>query len=338
MQLENNAKYWNAKQVDVDHVSLALSDDPTPSALHFENGEADISLLLSADIPRFQKSAALSKQLVKFPGFYRSYLAVMHSKNKALEDVRVREAFSLAMGRPNVAKSCSGCVPSYSLVPSSLPGSEAATVTEDVAKAKSLLAAAGYPTGKGLPTVHILVTSDDPTAEATLDNWKTNLGVSVKLDVVDPGSYVQRRAAVQGSNYLGFYGGAFASLPSWRGWTSTLWGGPFTESFSLSATDWDKYNKLIGAGKPDQAQDLLDTNASPEARQFRELVQQADVNPDADAGSKQYAEAAAIRQKTYLFLPTLQNDAYYAVRTGIGGIDQHPGYLLPFYFADLTKS
>jgi oligopeptide transport system substrate-binding protein len=338
MQLDKNPNYWNAKNVDVDHVSLALTDDPTQAGLHFENNETDIAALLSADIPRYQKSASLKKQLILFPSFYRSYLAVMHSKNPALEDVRVREAFSLALGRENVAKSCNGCNASYSLVPSNLPGAGAAAVTEDIPKAKSLLADAGYPNGKGLPTVHILVTQDDPTAEATIDNWKTNLGVNAKLDVVDPGSYVQKRAAVQGSNYIGFYGGAFANLPSWRGWVSTLWGATFTESFSLNSANWARYNSLIGSGKAQQAQQLLDTAASPDARRFAQTVTAADTNGDAAAGNKQYAEAAAVRQKTYLFLPTLTNDAYYAVRSGIGGVGQHPGYLLPFYLGDLTKS
>ena len=148
---------------------------------------------------------------------------------------------------------------------------------------------------------------------------------------------MQKRAAVQNSNTIGFYGGAYASLPSWRSWVSTFWGGRFTESFSLNAADWDKYNSLIGAGKTPQANELLDSNASPDARAFADLVKQADANTDVNAGNAQYAQAAALRQKTYLFLPTLQNDAYYAVRDGIGGVDQHAGYLLPFYLGDLTK-
>ena len=178
----------------------------------------------------------------------------------------------------------------------------------------------------------------DPTLEAVVDNWKRNLGVKAKLDVVEKGVYVEKRSAVQNSNYIGFYSGAFSSLPSWRSWTSTLWGGPFTQSFSLNSADWASYNSLIGASKADQAQQLLDSKASPEAVSFADTVAKADANTDKSAGDAQYASAAATRQQTYLFIPTLTSDAYYAVRSGIGGVDQHSGYLLPFYLGDLTKA
>jgi hypothetical protein len=69
--------------------------------------------------------------------------------------------------------------------PGSLPGySSPAGITYDPEGARKLLAEAGYPGGKGMPTVDILFNRDaghDVIAQAVASDWERNLGVSVSL-------------------------------------------------------------------------------------------------------------------------------------------------------------
>ena len=97
----------------------------------------------------FEKDPALSPALTRLDQFSVNFLTLIPSRNPALEDVRVREAIALAIGRAEVAKAGALVKPSTSLVPSTLPGFDASVgFQEDVAKARQLMADAGYPVAK----------------------------------------------------------------------------------------------------------------------------------------------------------------------------------------------
>lgn len=331
MTLLPNREYWDRDQVRLSQVTLHLTEDLTQAGVHFQGNQVDVALLTSPDVKRFQADPALSKQLVSVRNAYSAYLAVLHSKNPALEDSRIRQALSLAMGRPDVVKTCTGCRASYSLVTDSLPGArESAGVTENVAQAKALLAQAGHPGGAGLPTIHILVnTTPNPALEAIADNWQRNLGVKAKVDILESGVYIQRRQALQDADTIGFYEGAFAGYATWRAWTATLWDPGFVNRFSVPNAKWQGYLDAQKSGDPVA---YAAANASPQARQFSALVDQAIATTDPAASTRLFQQAARVRQDTYLFLPTFYSDTTYVVRTGVSGVQPRLGPLLPFGF------
>jgi oligopeptide transport system substrate-binding protein len=336
MTLVPNEHYWDKGNVTLSQVDLNLTEDPKQAGVHFTSKDADIVSLPPADLPRFQEDDALAKQLVSIPDAFSNYLAVLHSQNPALEDVRVREALSLAMDREKIVKTCADCRPSYSLVPEkSVPGArEAAGVTEDVKRAKQLLADAGYPGGAGLPQVHILANQANPMLEAIVDNWQRNLGITAAVDVVETGVYVERRDQLQPADYIGFYSGSFAAPPTWRAWTATQWDPTAMQIFSISGADWPGYLTAKGNGT---GLAYAAEHASPDATEFAEQVADGSAKPDEAAAEKLYREAARTRQDTYLVLPTTYVDQYYAVRSGISGVDMHVGYLLPFSFKGVSS-
>ena len=103
-------------------------------------------------------------------------------------DARVRRAFAMAMDRDNIAKNIRRMderTASVLIPPGSLPGyASPAGITYDPEGARKLLAEAGYPGGKGMPTVDILFNRDaghDVIAQAVASDWERNLGVSVSL-------------------------------------------------------------------------------------------------------------------------------------------------------------
>jgi ABC-type oligopeptide transport system substrate-binding subunit len=336
MTLVPNKEYRDRDKVKLSQITLHLTDDLTQAGVHFQGNQVDIAQLPPQDVKRFQADPALSKQLVTVRNAFSAYLAVLHSKNPALEDVRVRQALSLAMGRADIVKTCTGCRASYSLPIDTLPGArDAAGVTEDVAQAKALLAQAGHPGGAGLPTIHILVnTTANPVLEAIADNWQRNLGVKAKVDILESGVYIQRRQALQDADTIGFYEGAFSGYTTWRTWTAAVWDPAFVNRFSVPNAKWQGYLDVQKRGGDPAA--YAAANASPQARQFGSLVEQGIATADPAAATKLFQQAARVRQDTYLFLPTFYTDATYVVRTGVSGVRPRLGTLLPFSFAGIS--
>src|SRR6185369_9727803 len=110
--------------------------------------------------------------------FYR-----FNVKRKPFDDVRVRRALTLSIDREQIVKNVTlgGEQPAYSLVPPNMLGYVSKhTFHEDVAEARRLLAAAGYPEGRGFPTVELLYNTLEKhrvIAEAIQQMWRKNLGI-----------------------------------------------------------------------------------------------------------------------------------------------------------------
>lgn len=103
-------------------------------------------------------------------------------------DRRVRRAFAMALDKERIARSVRrlGEPAATTLIP---PGSLAgynspAGLPYDPERARAELAAAGYPGGRGFPTVEILFNRDgghDIIAQAAARDWQEKLGVRVEL-------------------------------------------------------------------------------------------------------------------------------------------------------------
>ncbi len=117
------------------------------------------------------------------------YYGFNHTKG-VFKDKNVRLAFNYAIDRESLVEKTlqgSGSAAVYGIVPP-MPGYPHEKVngyTLDVEKAKSLLAEAGYPNGKGFPDVTLYYNSEDNAnslvASAIQNELKENLGVTIKL-------------------------------------------------------------------------------------------------------------------------------------------------------------
>ncbi len=135
-----------------------------------------------------------ANQLVK-ASTYDSWYLTYNTFTKPFSDLRVRQAFDFAIDRQsltsNVLKGVS--LPNYTLLMPGFPGfDKSITVPYDVKKAQGLLAAAGYPGGKGFPSITIYlrnssgeITTTQPAAEFIQSQLKTNLGISLNVKVID---------------------------------------------------------------------------------------------------------------------------------------------------------
>src|SRR5262249_740162 len=151
------------------------------------NGGLDTSLVPPANRREGATSGSpLNKQLVRKPEL-TTYALEFNNKDKPFDDPKVRMAFGTAVHRKAfVEGGLQGVgVPTTAWVPPGMPGYDAnigARYAFDAAKAKQLLADAGYPNGQGLAKVTLLITSTDTNrlvGQFLQDQFKKNLNVDI---------------------------------------------------------------------------------------------------------------------------------------------------------------
>ncbi|MBI4758384.1 MAG: peptide ABC transporter substrate-binding protein [Chloroflexi bacterium] len=180
----------NIPKPKINEVTWYMLDD-TPAMANYETGKQDAASVPLADIDRVKADPKLSKEL-KIAPILCTYYYGFNTKKKPMDNPKVRLAFSMAVDRVSLIKN----VTKGDQEPAqwfSRPGLAGAPTLKDypdlgvkfnAAKAKALLAEAGYPDGKGLPEITLMYNTHEghkKIAEAIQQMWKTNLGVEVKV-------------------------------------------------------------------------------------------------------------------------------------------------------------
>ena len=244
-----NTNYWNASSVKLDGIEFKVLEQATSYLSAFKTGQLDM-----IDKPPVQEIPSLLKDgtAVSYPylgTYYYDFNISANAANvnakaaKALADVRVRKALSLAIDRTEITSKVSmgGEKPATSFVPSGVSDTsgnkfknkEYFSATADVAQAKKLLADAGYPDGKGFPELELIYNTNQghqSIGVAIQDMWKKNLGINITLrnlerkvqlteankhnyvvnrdgwiaDYNDPMTFLDIPTTTNGNNYAGY--------------------------------------------------------------------------------------------------------------------------------------
>jgi oligopeptide transport system substrate-binding protein len=220
MVLKPNPNYYG--KVSLAKIHLTWGSAQIKQFLVYKNNEADMASLDSEDVPAVKGDTALSKELNWFETAISYTMQVRHSTNPALQDQRVRQAFAMAIDKQAIAdKVLLGTgVPSYdpTITPWMADWIKGSGVQFDLAKAKDLMKQAGYPDGKGFPTVTILVPgTTDKVAQAIQQMWEQNLGVTVKYQGEEYGNYITKFDQLTDEGTVGFVqNGVGPTLPDWK--------------------------------------------------------------------------------------------------------------------------
>ena len=149
--LTRNPQYWEAGKPYLDTIDYQLSFSPSTALLKLERGEVDVlgDGVPTADLVRVQADPNLKKQIYSQPLVAISYM-FMNVQMKPFDNVKVRQALSWAINRDKLVKLQGGQAMSlWQFYPKGMPGYQEGKVMYgyDPAKAKQLLAEAGYPDG-----------------------------------------------------------------------------------------------------------------------------------------------------------------------------------------------
>ncbi len=149
--LTRNPQYWEAGRPYLDTIDYQLSFSPSTALLKLERGEVDVlgDGVPTADLVRVQADPDLKKQIFTQPLVAISYM-FMNVDMKPFDNVKVRQALSWAIDRDKLVKLQGGQAMSlWQFYPKGMPGYQEGKVMYgyDPAKAKQLLAEAGYPDG-----------------------------------------------------------------------------------------------------------------------------------------------------------------------------------------------
>ncbi len=329
MALVPNEHYWDRKNVHLSRVNISMANvSGAQVPIRYRNEKVDVVAL--GDPGPFERDPALSSALTRLDQFSVNFLTLIPSRNPALEDVRVREAIALAIGRAELVKAGPLEKPSTSLVPSTLPGFDGGVgFREDIAKARRLMVEAGYPGGKGFPTFSVMTSHDDPYVQAVVDSLHRNLGIKAVQDAEDPGVESVKTREVQPASFSGYFSTGYTGILTWQSWVSNLYPPSQTELLSLGPDDYTHYEVLQAQGTAKSlaaATNFLEAHASPQSRQFAAVTAKADATANPDQATALYKQAAAIRQATYEFIPYGYGALVYAVRPNIKGVHLWPGY------------
>ena len=118
--------------------------------------------------------------------YYGTYFYRLNVTRPPLNDVRVRRALALAIDRELLVAQVTrgGQAPAYHFIPATEKFTSQARLRGDLTEARRLLAAAGYPEGRGFPKIELLYNTSENhrvIAEAIQQMWHRHLGVEIGL-------------------------------------------------------------------------------------------------------------------------------------------------------------
>lgn len=180
-----NPHYWDAKTVKLDEIHFLPTEDVATDERNFRTGQVHMTNTLPvAKIDVYRREFPESLRIDPYLGiyFFRCNVA-----RPPLNDKRVRRALALAIDRESIVKNVTrgDQIPAYGVC---YPGTAGyvprARLQGTLEEAKRLLAEAGYPEGKGMPTIELLYNTSEnhrAIAEAIQQMWRKNLGVNISL-------------------------------------------------------------------------------------------------------------------------------------------------------------
>lgn len=262
--LAKNPRYRDVAQNQLERIVFFPTENPDVEERDFRAGQLHVTFNLPVTKIASWRQHDPAKLRID-PTLQVNFLR-FNTTRPPLNDPRVRRALSLAIDRDTLAKSVlqGSRAPALALTPPGTGGYTArAAIATNVAEARKLLAAAGFPDGKGLPIVDIQARNDEimpRVAEALQAMWLRELGFRTTISQVEQKTWIQNQ---QTQNYGISTGAWTADFPD-----PVTFLGLFTANSAYNWTGWSNpaYEKFLDTAA-----------ATADAQQRYEIFQQAEA-------------------------------------------------------------
>ncbi|MEZ0324457.1 MAG: ABC transporter substrate-binding protein [Fimbriimonas sp.] len=203
MILAANKEYRTGSPL-VDKIERPTFKDGLTRLNKFKSGEVDLTRVERADISGIQEDAEL-KDLLHLYDRPSMYYMGMNVNIKPFDNKLVRQAFAMAVDRDAICSGVLGGInkPARAIVPPGIEAhrDDAPAFPFNPAKAKQLLAQAGYPDGKGFPAVEMSHRDGQPdvklVAEMLVTQLRQNLGIKATTKMIPWTTYLEKHNAKQ---------------------------------------------------------------------------------------------------------------------------------------------
>ena len=209
--MEKNENYWNAEAVTADTIKFVLMEDMNAAYSAYKTGE----VMFSRDVPTEEIPNLRENLEFHVAPILGTYYVSLNLEREYFQDPKVRQALSLALDRQYIADTIMQGTysPAVNFVGPGVSDAEAGssfqdtTIAEygeffhvddfegDLAKAKELLADAGYPDGEGFPMIEYMTNDagyNKPLAEYLQSAWG-ELGVNTEIKIIEWASFTPTR-------------------------------------------------------------------------------------------------------------------------------------------------
>ncbi len=181
--LRRNPHYWNPSRQRIDEVDLRERIPRETQFLMFESGELDTVEHLGAPDYLWILSQPAWQPYVHVARHLSATGSRFNVRVPPFDDRRVRQAFNYALDKEHINRILNGrATPSHGIIPPGMAGRDDALAPypHDPARARALLAEAGYPDGLD---VEYVTTADEQaeTIATSLQSDLANVGVRVRL-------------------------------------------------------------------------------------------------------------------------------------------------------------
>ena len=231
--VEKNPTYWNAGIVRLKEIHYLNTEDIDTEERSFRAGQLHATYELpQSKIDVYRQQAPELLQISPYLGVYFYRFNVTHP---ALRDRRVRRALAMAIDRDGIVKHVTrgGQQPAHVYTPPHPSGYQCQSpIPTDYEGARRLLAEAGFPDGRGLPPVELLINTSEnhrAVAEAIQHTWHEQLGVDARirneewkvyLDTMKATNYCTARGG-----WIGDYADPFSFLSIFTSTSGLNWSG-----------------------------------------------------------------------------------------------------------------
>ncbi len=192
MDFELNPYYDGPIKGYVEKIHRVFRHPSTANLLPYENDEVGFAEVQANELIRVRRDPELGSELVSNPTDGTWYI-FFDTREAPFNDARVRRAVARAIDREAICRVVlhGAAVPAYSMLPVTFDahGDYKAYQDFDPGKARELLAEAGYPGGRGFPTMEMWLRQPRPdirmVAEVIQGMLREHLGIGITFRSAD---------------------------------------------------------------------------------------------------------------------------------------------------------